>query len=245
LAGICKRSTPNGVQALFFKENLGGDGHSGIYSAIDQLRQQGFNATLQSLRTDVAAFLIDKEYAWSHFPQNDAPNWALFVQQVGYTGPGGFFVNHTVFAAIACMYNNCDLTTIQSMPNETHAFKLLFGNSTNPHYDEKVQWRKANVQGDVQPLFLAQRGMEHIMGTELLSSPLSTHASRPQIDPTVGSGQGAATAARPRVTPPSAAGAPSAGPPAPQASTGQFAGLGQKAVSLNIRGRGTASSTTH
>ena len=118
-------------------------------------------------------------------------------------------------------------------------------NLTNPHYDETVQWRKANVQGVVQPVFLAQRGMEHITGTELLASALGTHASCPQIDPTVGSGQGAASAARPRVTPPSAAGAPSAGPLAPQASTGQFAGLGQKAVSLNIRGRGTASSTTH
>ena len=64
-------------------ENLGEDGHCGIYSTVDQLRQQGFNASLQSLRTDVAAFLIDKEYAWSHFPQNDAPDWALFVQQVG------------------------------------------------------------------------------------------------------------------------------------------------------------------
>jgi len=38
--------------------------------------------------------------------------------------------------------------------------------STNPHYDETVQWRKANVQGVVQPFFLAQRGMEHIMGTK-------------------------------------------------------------------------------
>jgi len=155
-------------------ENSGGDGHCGIYSAVDQLRQQGFNASSPSLRTDVAAFLIDKEYAWSHFPQNDVPDWALFVQQVAYTGPGGFFVNHTVFAAIACMYD-CDLTIIQSMPDDTHACQLLSGKSlvlhlTNPHYDETVQWRKANVQGVIQPLFLAQRGMEHIMGTELLSS---------------------------------------------------------------------------
>ena len=80
--------------------------------------------------------------------------------------------------------------------------------------------------------------------TELLSSPLSTHAPRPQIDPTVGSGPCADTAARPRMPPPSAAGAPSAGPLAPQASTGQCAGLGQLAVSNNTRGRGTASSTT-
>jgi len=118
-------------------------------------------------------------------------------------------------------------------------------NLTNPHYDETVQWRKANVQGVVQPVFLAQRGMEHITGTELLASALGTHASCPQIDPTVGSGQGAASAARPRVTPPSAAGKLSAGPLAPQASTGQFAGLGQKAVSDNTRDKGTAYSTTH
>ena len=127
------------------KEKLGADGHCGIYSAVDQLRQQGFNATLQSLRTEVVAFLIDTEYAWSHFPQHDAPNWALFVQQVGYTGPGGFFINHTVFrvAAIACMYY-CDLTIIQSMPDEIHTFELLSGKSlalnlTNPHYDDTVQ----------------------------------------------------------------------------------------------------------
>ena len=52
---------------------------------------------------------------------------ATFVEQVGYTGLGGFFVNHIVSAAIACMYN-CDLTIIQSMPDETHAFVLLSGN---------------------------------------------------------------------------------------------------------------------
>jgi len=147
------------------------------------------------------------------------------------------------------MYD-CDLTIIQSMPDDTHAFQLLSGKSlalqlTNPHYDETVQWRKTNVQGVVQPLFLAQRGMEYIMGTELLSSSLSTHAPRPQIDSTVGSGPRAVTAARPRMTPPSAAGAPSAGPLATQASTGQCAGLGQQAVSNNTRGRGTAASTTH
>ena len=200
------------------------------------------------MRTDVAAFLIDKEYAWSHFPQDDAPNWAVFVQQVGYTGPGFFFVNHTVFVAITCMYN-CDLTIIQSMPDETHAFELLSVESlalnlTNPHYDETVQWRKANVQSVVQPLFFAQRGSEHIMGTELLLSPLGIHASRPQIDPTEGSGQRAATAARPRMTTPFSTGAPSAWPLAPQASTGQYAGLGQQAVSDNTRGRGNASLTT-
>jgi len=111
------------------------------------------------------------------------------------------------------------------MPDETHAFMLLSGKSVamnlkDPQYDETVQWRNDNVQGVVQPLFLAQRGMEHIIGIELLSFSLSTHASRLQIDPTVGSGQGAATDERPRLTLPSAAGAPSAGPLAPQASTG-------------------------
>jgi len=107
-------------------KEFGADGHCGIYSAADQLQQQGFNATLPSLRTDPTAFLIAKEYAWSQFPQDFAPNWATFVQQVGYTGSGGFFVNHTVFAAITCMYN-CDLTIIQSMPDKTHAFMLLSG----------------------------------------------------------------------------------------------------------------------
>ena len=165
------------------KQNSGGDGHCGMYSAVDQLQQQGFNVSLQSLRTDIAAFLIDKEYAWSQFPQDDASNWALFVDQVGYTGLGGFFVNHTVIAAIAGMYD-CNLTIIQSMPNATNAFQLLSGKSlalqfTNTQYDETVQWRKTNVQGVVQPLFLAQRGTEHIMGTQLLSSPLSTHVFPP------------------------------------------------------------------
>ena len=83
------------------------------------------------------------------------------------------------------------------------------------------------------------------MGTELSASSLSTHASRLQIDPTVGSGQGAATAERPKLRPPSAAGVPSAGPLAPQASTSQFAGLGQEADTGNTRGRGTESCTTH
>jgi len=181
----------------------------------DQLRQQGINATLQSLRTDVAAFLNDKEYAWSQFHQDDAPNWAAFVLQVGYTSPGGFFVNHTVIEQLhAC---KSDLTIIQCMPDKTYAFELLSGKSlamnlTDRHHDETVQRRKANVQGVVQPLFLAQRGMEHIMGTELFSSSLSTHASCLQIDPTVGLGQGAATAERPRLPSSSTAGAPSAGP---------------------------------
>jgi len=124
------------------------------------------------------------------------------------------------------------------MPDATNAFQLLSGKSLalqliNTHYDETVQWRKTNVQGVVQPLFLAQRGMKHIMGTKLLSSPLSTHAPRPQIDSTVDSGPRTVTAARPRMTPPAVAGAPSARPLPTQASTGQCAGLGQKAVSNN------------
>ena len=82
------------------------------------------------------------------------------------------------------------------------------------------------------------------MGTELLSSPLSTHVPRPQIDFTVGSGLRTVTAARPRMKPPSVTGAPSAGPLTTQTTTGQCAGLGQQAVSNNTRGRGTEASTT-
>jgi len=48
------------------------------------------------------------------------------------------------------------------------------------------------MRGAVQPLFLAQKGMEHIMSTELLSTPQSIHDSRPQIHPTVGPSHGAA-----------------------------------------------------
>jgi len=81
------------------------------------------------------------------------------------------------------------------------------------------------------------------MGTELLSSPLSTHDPRPQIDSSDGSDPRTVTAAQPRMTPPSVAGAPSAGPLATQASTGQCAGLGQQAVSNNTVGRGNAAST--
>jgi len=39
-------------------KETGGGGHCEIYSAADQLWQQGFNATLQSLRTDLAAILF-------------------------------------------------------------------------------------------------------------------------------------------------------------------------------------------
>ena len=69
------------LSAAALKENLRGDGHCGIYSAVDQLQQQGCNTSLQSLRTDVAAFLRDNEYAWSHFPQDDAPDWALLCSK--------------------------------------------------------------------------------------------------------------------------------------------------------------------
>jgi len=70
------------------------------------------------------------------------------------------------------------------------------------------------------------------------------HALCPRIDPTVSSSPRDVTAARPRMMTPSPAAAPSAGLLAPQASTGQCAGLGQEAVSNNNRGRSTAASTT-
>ena len=82
------------------------------------------------------------------------------------------------------------------------------------------------------------------MGTELLLSPLSTHAPHSQIDPTVGSSPRDVTVARPRMMTLSAARAPSAGPLTPKANTSQCAGLGQQAVSNNTRGRGTSASTT-
>ena len=47
---LVQRDTSTGLR---LKENLGGDGHCGMYFAVDQLRQKGFNATLQSLRTDL------------------------------------------------------------------------------------------------------------------------------------------------------------------------------------------------
>ena len=46
------------------------------------------------------------------------------MQQVGHTGPVGFWVNHIVFAAIVCRYN-CDLTIIQSIPTDTNALVPL------------------------------------------------------------------------------------------------------------------------
>ena len=59
---------------------------------------------MQSVRTDTAAWLSDKQYAWSQYPQDDACIWETFVQQVGHTGPVGFWVNHIVFAAVACYW---------------------------------------------------------------------------------------------------------------------------------------------
>jgi len=84
------------------------------------------------------------------------------------------------------------------MPDKTTAFVLLSGsvfaaqNLSDAHRDETSQWRNKNVRGAVQPLFLAQKGMEHIMSTELLSTPQSSHDSRPQIHSTVGPSHGAA-----------------------------------------------------
>ena len=93
---------------------------------------------MRSVRTDTAAWLSDKQYAWSQNPQDDACKWETFVQQVGHTGPVGFWVNHIVFAAVACWYN-CDLTIIQSMPDDTNALVPLSGKNlelslTDEHY---------------------------------------------------------------------------------------------------------------
>jgi len=71
-------------------KDVQGDGHCGIHSIVDQLQQQGFRVTMQSVRTDTAAWLSDKQDAWSQFPQDDACNWKTFVEQVGHTGPAGF-----------------------------------------------------------------------------------------------------------------------------------------------------------
>jgi len=48
------------------------------------------------------------------------------VQQVDHTGPVGFWVNHIVFVVIACQYN-CDLTIIQSIPDDANALVPLPG----------------------------------------------------------------------------------------------------------------------
>ena len=178
-------------------KDVQGDGHCGIHSIVDQLQQQGLHVTMQSVRTDTAAWLSDKQYAWSQYPQDDACNWETFVQQVGHTGPVGFWVNHIVFAAVACRYN-CDLTIIQSMPDDTHALVPLSGktlalNLTDEHYDETTQWRHHNAPGDVAPLFLAQKGLEHFMSTELLSTPQSILPPRSVAG--AGAGQGGARVA--------------------------------------------------
>jgi len=125
-------------------KDVEGDGHCGIHSIVDQLQQQGLHVTMQSVRTDTAAWLSDQQYAWSQYPQCDACNWETFAQQVGHTGPVGFWVNHIVLAAVACRYN-CDITIIQSMPDDTNALVPLSGENlalslTDEHYDETTQW---------------------------------------------------------------------------------------------------------
>jgi len=158
-------------------KDVQGDGHCGIHSIADQLQQQGLHVTMQSVRTDTVAWLSDKQYAWSQFPQDDACNWEAFVEQVGHTGPVGFWMNHIVHAAIACGYN-CDLTIIQSMPDDTNALVPLSGKNltlslTDEHYDETTQLRHHNAPEDVAPFFLAQKGLEHFMSAELLSTQQS------------------------------------------------------------------------
>ena len=158
------------------KEVLG-DGHCGMWALIDQLHQQGIHVTLKSLRGDTAAWLSDKEYAWSNFPQDDAKDWETFLEQVGHCGPQGYWVNHLVFAAVACRYN-CDLTIVQSMPDasQEHAFVLLSGKQlalslTDAHYAETKKWQDLNVPTGVEPLFLAQRDLEHFLSSELVQAP--------------------------------------------------------------------------
>ena len=84
-----------------------------------------------------------------------------FVQQVGRTGPVGFWVNHIVLAAVACRYN-CDITIIQSMSDDTNALIPLSGKNlalslTDEHYNETTQWRHHNAPGDVAPLFFGSK----------------------------------------------------------------------------------------
>ena len=83
-----------------------------MWALIDQLHPQGIHVILKSLRGDAAVWLSDKEYAWSHFPQDDAKDWETFLEQVGHCGPQGHWVNHFVFAAVACRYD-CDLTIVE------------------------------------------------------------------------------------------------------------------------------------
>ena len=69
-----------------------------------------------------------------------------FVQQVGHTGPVGFWVNHIVLAAVACRYN-CDLTIIQSMPDDTNALVLLSGKNLALSLTDEHTMRQHN--GDI------------------------------------------------------------------------------------------------
>jgi len=101
---------------------------------------------MKSVRTDTAAWLSDKQYAWSQYPQDNACNWETFVQQVGHTGPVGFWVNHIVFAAVACLYN-CDLTIIQSMPNDKNALVPLSGKILALSLQMNITMRQHN--GDI------------------------------------------------------------------------------------------------
>ena len=71
------------------------------------------------------------------------PATGKYSCQVGHTGPVGFWVNHIVLAAVTCRYN-CDLTIIQSMPDDTNALVPLSGKNpalslTDEHYDETTQ----------------------------------------------------------------------------------------------------------
>jgi len=106
-------------------------------------------------------------------------------------------VKHIVFAAVACRYN-CGLTIFQFMPDDTNALvplsgKILALSLTDEHYDETTQWRHHNAPGDVAPLFLAQKGLEHFMSTELLSTPQSILP--PRSVASAGAGQGGARVA--------------------------------------------------
>jgi len=149
---------------------------------------------------------VDKEYAWSYFPQDDAPYWALFVQQVGYTGPGGFFVNHTDFMHVWLWFDN------HSVHAQWHScISAALGEKSRSEFNQSSLWRDSTIakgqRARCRPTFILgskRNGAHH--GYWIIIITPKHPCFRPQIDPTVGSGQRAATAARPRVTPPSAAG---------------------------------------
>ena len=61
-------------------KDVPGDGHCRIHVVVDQLQYQGLHATLQFVREETAAWLSDNQYAWSQFPQDDASNWATFLE---------------------------------------------------------------------------------------------------------------------------------------------------------------------